>query len=120
MSPDNSLIKQSIRCLCPKCGQSGIYKPGFLTFSLKDQCENCGINLADNDSADGPAVFLIFILGFLLVPLALMLDSLYVIPLWLHAVVWTAAALLLTLGMLKPLKAYVIALQFKHRRSDWE
>lgn len=96
-----------------------MYEPGLLTFTLKKKCAVCGLALAKNDSADGPAVFLIFILGFLLVPLALLLDAAFDIPLIVHAVLWTVVALGLTLGMLKPLKAYVIALQFKHRRSDW-
>ena len=96
-----------------------MYEPGILTFTLKDKCTVCGLKLSKNDSADGPAVFLIFILGALLVPLALLLDAVFVIPLAVHAVLWSAVALGLTLGMLKPLKAYVIALQFKHRRSDW-
>lgn len=75
--------------------------------------------LARNDSGDGPAVFLIFALGFLLVPLALFVETLFAPPLWVHAVLWTVVALGLTIGALRPLKSYVIALQFKHRPGDW-
>ena len=88
--------------------------------TLIDRCPVCGLDLSRNDSADGPTVFLIFILGFALVPLALLLDAWLHWPLWLHAAVWTAVALALTLGTLRPLKAYIIALQFKHRPGDWE
>ena len=87
---------------------------------MKELCKSCGLDLRKNDSADGPAVFLIFILGFLLVPLALVLEFAFEIPLWVHAVVWTIVALGLTLGALKPLKAYVMALQYHHRPRDWE
>jgi len=79
----------------------------------------CGLDLRKNDSADGPAVFLIFILGFALVPLALVFEYMVFPPLWAHAVLWTGVALFLTLVMLKPLKAYVIALQYKYRPKDW-
>ncbi len=120
MLPDSKLLEKALRCRCPQCGKGDLYEPGFFTFTLKNKCDVCGLDLAKNDSADGPAVFLIFILGGLLVPLALIVDAVFSPALWLHAIIWTLAALGLTLGMLKPLKAYVIALQFKHRRSDWE
>lgn len=116
---DAAPLKLGWHCKCPKCGEGDLYKPG-LTLTLRDRCEVCGLDLSKNDSADGPAVFLIFILGFLLVPLALVLDWTLHPPLWVHAVLWGAIALAITLGALRPLKAYIIALQYKHRRSDWE
>ncbi len=87
---------------------------------LLDACPSCGLDYTRIDAADGPAVFLIFILGTLLVPAALLLDWLVAVPLWVHAVLWGMIALGATLGALKPLKAYIIALQFKHRPGDWE
>lgn len=119
MTPDFDLVKQAFHCKCPRCGTGDLYREG-LSLTLRDRCPSCGLDLAANDSADGPAVFLIFILGFLLVPLALLVDSLFSPPLWVHAVLWTVVALGLTLGALRPLKAYIIALQFKHRPESWE
>ncbi len=87
---------------------------------MRDVCAHCGLALAKNDSADGPAVFLIFVLGFLLVPAALIVESVFSPPLWVHAVVWAVVALGITIGAMRPLKAYIIALQFKHRASDWD
>lgn len=112
-------IKLALAGKCPKCKTGDMFQKGF-TLELNDKCPSCGLNLQDNDSADGPAVFMIFILGFALAPLALWLDAVYEIPLWAHAVLWGGIALFLTLGMLKPLKAYVIALQFKYRPDDWD
>ncbi|MEZ5814570.1 MAG: DUF983 domain-containing protein [Alphaproteobacteria bacterium] len=112
-------VKTGWTCKCPQCKTGNLYKPG-LTMDLREQCENCGLDFTKNDSADGPAVFLIFILGVLLVPMALILDSMFHWPLWLHAVIWGIAAVTLTVGALRPLKAYIIALQFKHRASDWK
>lgn len=117
---EGQMLKRALACKCPKCGAGDLYKPGFLNLSLNERCASCGFELAKNDSADGPAVFLIFILGFLLVPIALFVDHLFMPPLWLHAIIWTIAALGLTLGSLRQLKAYVIALQLKHRASDWD
>ena len=87
---------------------------------LLPACPVCGLNLAKNDSADGPAVFLIFLLGFSLVPLALLFENIFAPPLWVHAVLWGFVALGATIGMLRPLKAYIIALQFKHRPGEWQ
>ena len=113
-----SIFRQALACRCPRCGAGALYKPGSY-LDVQEQCQVCGLPLAANDSADGPAVFLIFILGFLLVPAALLFEHLVHPPLWLHAVLWTVVALGLTLGSLRPLKAYVIALQYKHRPGDW-
>lgn len=112
-------LRLGLRCKCPKCHKGDLFK-GRFDLSLKPACESCGLDLAKNDSADGPAVFLIFILGALLVPIALMIDASFGWPLWLHTIVWGAITLGLTLGSLRPLKAYIIALQFKHRPTDWD
>lgn len=116
--PDKSLLKLGWECKCPQCKTGDLYKPG-LTMTLKDTCE-CGLDLSKNDSADGPAVFLIFILGFTIIPIAMLFDYLFKMPLWLHAIVWAIVMLGLTLGSLRPIKAYIIALQYKHRPRDWK
>ncbi len=115
-----SNILLSTKCLCPRCGRGHIYNQGLFNLTLRDNCEACGLDLRKNDSADGPAVFLIFVLGALLVPAALMTDSILEPPLWVHGVVWGGLALGLTIGSLKPLKSVVIGLQYRHRPADWE
>jgi len=112
-----SPIEAGLRCRCPRCGRGNLYR-GFLT--VVDRCSACGLELARNDSGDGPAVFLIFILGFAVVPLALWVAMSVDWPLWLHGVLWGIVILGLTLGMLRPSKAYVLALQYRHRRADFE
>jgi len=112
--PERGMLLKALACKCPKCGQGDIYESGF-SMTVRTACSACGLALATHDSADGPAVFLIFILGFSLVPMALVLEYFVHPALWVHAVVWGLAALGLTLGLLRPLKAYIIALQFKYR-----
>lgn len=112
-------LQKGLSCKCPKCGEGPLY-PSLFDLRLHEKCPACGLDLAKNDSADGPAVFLIFILGFLLVPAALIFDNIFSPPLWVHGVLWTIVALGITLGSLKPLKSYIIYLQYKHRQSDWE
>jgi uncharacterized protein (DUF983 family) len=91
---------------------------GYL--DLVDRCAVCGLEIAANDSGDGPAVFLIFILGFVVVPPALLVAMQVDWPLWVHALVWGTLILGLALGMLRPAKGMVVGLQYKNRRSDFE
>ena len=116
---NTELVKLGWACKCPKCKTGSLYKPG-LTMDLRATCEHCGLDFTRNDSADGPAVFLIFVLGALLLPMALITDAWLEPPLWVHAVVWGALALGVTIGCLKPLKSVVIGLQYRHRASDWD
>ena len=115
--PAVSPFTAGLRCACPRCGRGRLFE-GYLT--VAESCGVCGLELARHDSGDGPAVFLIFILGFLVVPVALIVSMKVDWPLWLHALVWSVVILGLALGMLRPAKAYVVALQYRHRRSDLE
>ena len=122
MEPDikaPDLLHQALACKCPRCGQGPLFKPGFLNLSLNEHCSVCKLDLAKNDSADGPAVFLIFILGFLIVPLALLTDHFFELPIWVHLLIWTPVCLGIIVGLLRPIKALVLALQWKHRASEW-
>lgn len=110
-------MSAGMRCVCPRCGRGRLYS-GYLT--VAERCNDCGLDFSQVDSGDGPAVFLIFILGFLVVPVALWVSMSVEWPLWLHAIVWSIVVLGLTLGMLRPAKAYVIALQYRYRRSEVE
>lgn len=117
---DLKIVKAALACNCPKCGEGALFKSGFLNLALNEKCGKCGFDISKNDCGDGVAVFLIFILGFLLVPLALLFENVFSPPLWVHGVLWSVVALILTIGAFKPLKSYIIALQYKHRSGDFE
>jgi len=116
---DKALIKTALSCRCPRCGVGDLFRSN-VDLTLNDHCSSCGLDFSKNDSADGPAVFLIFVLGFFLVPLALAFETLVAPPLWVHAILWGFVIVFLTLFSLRPLKTYIIALQYKHRPGDWE
>lgn len=112
-------MKASLKCRCPRCGEGALFQSPY-SLDLNDTCSSCGLVIAKNDTGDGPAVFLIFILGFLLVPLAVIFEWALAPPLWVHAVLWGMVALGLTLGSLKPLKSYILALQYKYRPGAFD
>jgi uncharacterized protein (DUF983 family) len=110
-----SPVAAGLACRCPRCGRGRLFD-GFLT--VAERCTDCGFDLRRADSGDGPAVFLIFILGAVVVPLALWVETAFAPPLWLHAIVWSLVVLGGALGLLRPLKATLIALQFRHKAGD--
>ncbi|TWB26868.1 uncharacterized protein (DUF983 family) [Nitrospirillum bahiense] len=120
MEPDASSVAPilaGLRCKCPRCGRGDLFV-GFLT--VAERCPVCGLELARGDSGDGPAVFLIFILGFVIVPVALMVSMRVDWPLWLTGLVWGVVILGGTLGLLRPAKGVVFALQYRYRRAEFE
>lgn len=107
----------AFRCKCPVCGKGGLFDR-FL--NVKPVCESCGIDLAANDIGDGAVVFVIFILGFVLAPLAWLVDIWLSPPLWVHGVVWTIAALVMASVLLPFVKSYIMLLQYRHRPGSWK
>jgi len=110
-----SPIAAGLACKCPRCGRGALFD-GYLTVARA--CSVCGLDLRKADSGDGPAVFIIFILGFLIVPLALLFESLVEPPLWVHMLLWPPVVLGGALALLRPAKGLLIALQYHHRASD--
>lgn len=114
-SPQRSAIATGLACKCPRCGRGRLYT-GFLT--VAERCNNCGLDLKKADSGDGPAVFIIFILGILVVPAAFWVEFRFEPPMWLHMTIWPPVILGGALGLLRPMKGVLIALQYRHRASE--
>jgi uncharacterized protein (DUF983 family) len=101
-----------LACKCPRCGKGPVFD-GYL--KVREICQECDLDLSEHDSGDGPAIFVIFILGATVVPLALWFEATFTPPLWVHAVVWGIAVIGGTLALLPPLKGVMVALQYRHR-----
>jgi len=115
MYPPLSPFSTGLRCRCPRCGEAPLFS-GLL--EIRQTCQSCGLELAKLDPGDGPAVFVILILGFIVVGLALWLEMKYEPPMWLHMVLWTPLILGGSVGMLRPFKATLFALQYRHRAAS--
>ena len=85
---------------------------------MRSSCEVCGLDYDFVDSGDGPAVFIMFIAGFIVVGAALVTEILYQPPLWVHAVLWLPLIVIVTIGPLRPMKGLMIALQYHHRAGE--
>lgn len=100
---------------CPRCGRGKLYS-GYM--KLVEQCSECDLKLAENDTGDGPAVLLIFVLGFTVVPLILWFGLTYDPPTWVLALVSLVGVLGTTLVLLPPSKALFVAQNYKHNPWD--
>lgn len=108
-------VLTGIACRCPKCGEGALFR-GFL--SVSPECEACGLDLRKADSGDGPAVFIILIVGFIVGFGALITEMAVHPPVWVHLVIWLPLTLILCLGLLRPFKGVMIALQYHNRASE--
>ena len=107
-----SCWRAAFGCRCPRCGRGRLFA-GLL--SVRQACEVCGLDLSAQDAGDGPAVFVIFFLGSIVVGLAALVEIRYSPPIWVHLMLWTPLILGGAIMMLRPLKAGLIALQYRHR-----
>lgn len=110
----SSLIKTVLNGRCPHCGDGRLFKSWL---EVAPNCSHCGQDFAGHDAGDGPAVFVIFILGFFAVIMAVVIDQKFSPPYWLEVAIWVPVILGMTLGMLRPTKALLIALKYRHNAS---
>lgn len=110
-----SVLYAALACRCPRCGRAPLFK-GLLT--IRNHCDACGLDLQANDTGDGASVLVIFVLGTILVVLAFWVEFRFSPPLWVHVLLWPIVAVPLAVLMLRPLKAALVALQFRHRASE--
>jgi uncharacterized protein (DUF983 family) len=113
--PAPSPFLSGLKGRCPRCGVGPLFERGL---ALRAGCSRCGLSYAFADAGDGPAVFAIFILGFLVLGGALLLEFKLHAPLWLTFVLLGVATPALAFGLLRVLKATLIGLQYKHKAEE--
>jgi uncharacterized protein (DUF983 family) len=110
-----SVVLTGLRAHCPRCGRRGLFRSGLV---LREKCERCGLSYAFADSGDGPAVFAIFILGFVVLAGALLVEFRLGPPWWVQGLLWGVLTPVLAFGLLRGLKGVLIGLQYKHRAGE--
>jgi uncharacterized protein (DUF983 family) len=109
------VLKAGLLCRCPRCGEGRLFS-GFL--AVPEACASCALDFRAFDPGDGPAVFVMLIVGFVVVAAALVVEVKYQPPMWLHMALWLPLIVFLSLGLLRPFKATLIALQFRNKASQ--
>ena len=113
--PPQSAWSTGMAGRCPRCGDGKLFK-GFL--AVAPSCDVCGLDLKFADSGDGPAIFVMLIAGFIVVGAALVFDFKYEPPWWVHLIVTLPLGALVCLGILRPLKGVMIALQYQNKAEQ--
>ena len=85
---------------------------------MRPRCDACGLDYSFADAGDGPAVFIMFLAGFIVVGAALITEVLYQPPYWVHAVLWLPLIIIVTIGPLRPMNGLMIALQYFHKAGE--
>ncbi len=113
--PPLSPVSTGLAGRCPRCGDGRLFK-GFIT--IAERCDHCGLDFKFADSGDGPAIFVMLIAGFVIVGAALWLEVSYEPPIWVYIAVFLPLTLIVCLGMLRPLKGVLVALQYANKAEQ--
>ena len=102
-------MMRGLRGRCPACGEGRMFRK-FL--KVADNCPKCGEELHHHRADDFPAYLDIVIVGHVLIPIVLAVETEYAPPILLSMTVWPLIALAATLGLLQPIKGGVVAMQW--------
>ena len=113
--PDRPLgpaVARALRGKCPACGEGAMFAR-FL--KPTPACPHCGQRWDAHQADDFPSYIVILLLGHILVPLMIEVNSALSIPLGWQAVIWPTLAIILAAAMIQPVKGAVIAFQWTRR-----
>ena len=106
------LVYAGLAARCPRCGKGPLFE-GYIR--ITSSCRACGISFEGQDTGDGPAFFIILRLCLITAGLALIVDLKYTPPIWFHFVLWPTFIAILVGLSLRPVKATMLALQYRYR-----
>jgi uncharacterized protein (DUF983 family) len=105
----------ALRGACPKFGNASLFG-GFL--ALVEQCTSCAYPWREADTGDGPAVFVILIVGGIVGALALITEMHFAPPVWVHMVLWLPLTMILSAGLLRFSKALLVGILYSTKIND--
>ena len=108
-------LKAGLAGRCPHCSEGALFN-GFI--AVGERCGKCGLDYSFADAGDGPVVFVILIVGFVVVGLALWMEVVHNPPLWLHFLLWIPLTLVLSLAALRMIKGLLIVLQYRNKAAE--
>ena len=110
-------MKRGFRGRCPRCGEGKLFR-AFL--KVDDHCSVCGLDYTPHRADDLPAYLVIVIVGHIVVPLALMIETNYSPPVALQLAIYLPATLIASLLLLQPVKGAVVAVQWALRMHGFD
>src|SRR5262245_26290429 len=110
-------IKRGLRGRCPRCGEGKLFC-AFL--KVGTNCSVCGLDFTPHRADDLPAYLVIVIVGHIVVPLALSVETNFSPPVWLQLSIYLPLTLVLSLALLQPVKGAVVGFQWAMRMHGFD
>jgi uncharacterized protein (DUF983 family) len=90
-----SSLKRGFRGRCPRCGEGKLFR-GFL--KVDNRCSVCGLDFTPHRADDLPAYLVIVIVGHIVVPTALLIETDYSPPVGLQLAIYLPLTVVLSLA----------------------
>ena len=110
-------LKRGFRCRCPRCGEGKLFR-AFL--KVDDHCSACGLDFTPHRADDLPAYLVIVIVGHIVVPGILWIETDYAPAVWLQLAIYLPFTLIASLLLLQPVKGAVVGLQWALRMHGFD
>ena len=112
-----SAMKRGFRGRCPRCGAGKLFR-AFL--KVDNNCSVCGLDFTPHRADDLPAYLVILIVGHIVVPTALLIETNYAPPVALQLAIYLPFTLVASLLLLQPVKGTVVGLQWALRMHGFD
>ena len=112
-----SSMKRGFRCRCPRCGEGKLFRAFLKT---NDKCSVCDLDFTPHRADDLPAYLVIVIVGHIVVPTALMIETNYSPPVELQLAIYLPFTLVASLLLLQPVKGAVVGVQWALRMHGFD
>jgi uncharacterized protein (DUF983 family) len=110
-------MKRGFRGRCPRCGEGKLFR-AFL--KVDNNCSVCGLDFTPHRADDLPAYLVIIIVGHIVVPTALMIETNYSPPVALQLAIYLPLTLVFSLLLLQPVKGAVVGMQWALRMHGFD
>jgi uncharacterized protein (DUF983 family) len=87
---------------------------------VAEHCPNCGGELFHHRADDFPAYLVIMVVGHMVVPAALAVETSYAPPVTLQLLLWLPITAVASLALLQPIKGAVVGLQWQAGMHGFE
>lgn len=110
------VVRQAFQGLCPQCREPTLFGEHMVHF--EPRCSACGLDFSQFNVGDGPAAFLILIVGALVTGSALTLEVALHPPFWVHMLLWIPITTIAVVGSLRVAKAALLILEYRNQARE--
>ena len=110
-------VRRGFFCRCPRCGEGKLFRAFLKT---ADKCSECGLDFTPHRADDLPAYLVIVVVGHIVVPAVLWIETNYSPAVWLQLAVYLPLTFIMSLVLLQPVKGAVVGIQWALRMHGFD